>query len=190
MPQPAPSAQSDTRQADAPPGVDGPVDAPVRGGEVDSRSDGNRISVTVSGELDRESEGHLHNALNSALFREGWDIDVDLSGIDSRACSEEGGDDPRAEVVQLRRAMQTRPTIDQACGILMAAFSLGPDDAWTTLVMASQNTNTKLHRVAQQLVDSVQGEALPKAVQAQLTAAVARLNGPTADQDQGASTST
>ncbi|MFF3821890.1 ANTAR domain-containing protein [Streptomyces bluensis] len=137
----------------------------------------------MSGELDRESERHLQNALYSALFRAGWDIDVDLSGIASRGCSGEGGDDPQTEVVQLRRAMQTRPTIDQARGILMAAFSLGPDDAWTTLVMASQNTNTKLHRVAQQLVDSVQGQALPKAVQTQLTAAVARLNAPTADQD-------
>lgn len=146
MPQPAHSAQSDARQADARPGAGDSPDTCVGGLEVDASSDGDGMSVTTS-----------------------------PAGESAR--------DPQAEVVQLRRAMQTRPTIDQARGILMAAFSLGPDDAWTTLVMASQNTNTKLHHVAQQLVDSVQGEALPEAVQAQLSAAVARLNAPPADQD-------
>ncbi|UNO38411.1 ANTAR domain-containing protein [Streptomyces sp. MST-110588] len=79
-----------------------------------------------------------------------------------------------AEVAQLRRAMQTRPTIDLARGILMATFSLSPDAAWETLVTASQNTNTKLYRLAQGLVNCVQGTALPQTVQQQLAAAVAK----------------
>ncbi|MEU1406641.1 ANTAR domain-containing protein [Streptomyces sp. NPDC005728] len=79
------------------------------------------------------------------------------------------------EVAQLRRAMQTRSVIDQAMGVLMAAFSLGSEDAWNVLVMVSQNTNTKLHQLAQQLVSSVQGVALAEAVQQQVAASLAAL---------------
>ncbi|MGW6735017.1 ANTAR domain-containing protein [Streptomyces sp. NPDC055013] len=84
--------------------------------------------------------------------------------------------DLRIEVAQLRRAMQTRPTIDLARGILMASFSLSSEDAWTVLVTASQNTNTKLHSLAGDLVTAVKGDALPEEVQEHLSAAVARVN--------------
>ncbi|WP_328868961.1 STAS domain-containing protein [Streptomyces sp. NBC_00287] len=83
--------------------------------------------------------------------------------------------DLRIEVVQLRRAMQTRPTIDLARGILMASFGLKAEDAWTVLVMASQNTNTKLHHLARGLVATVEGEALSEPVQKQVSAAVAKV---------------
>ncbi|MEU6064628.1 ANTAR domain-containing protein [Streptomyces sp. NPDC047082] len=85
-------------------------------------------------------------------------------------------EDLRTEVVQLRRAMQTRPVIDQATGVLMASFSLSSEDAWYVLVMVSQNTNTKLHRLAQELVDTTQGGELSEAVQQQVAAAVAALH--------------
>ncbi|NUR01196.1 MAG: ANTAR domain-containing protein [Streptomyces sp.] len=78
----------------------------------------------------------------------------------------------RKEVAELRRAMQTRPAIDLARGILMASFSLSPEVAWTVLVTASQNTNTKLHVLAEDLVGTVQGKPLPEEVQHQLAAAV------------------
>ncbi|MBG0850639.1 anti-sigma factor antagonist [Streptomyces spinoverrucosus] len=89
------------------------------------------------------------------------------------------------EVVQLRRAMQTRPTIDLARGVLMATFGLSPQDAWHVLVMVSQNTNTKLHRLAQDLVSAVKGEPLPDSVQRQVAAAVARLSESDAPGAQG-----
>jgi anti-anti-sigma factor len=78
----------------------------------------------------------------------------------------------RKEVDELRRAMRTRPAIDLARGILMASFGLSPEAAWTVLVTASQNTNTKLHLLARDLVATVQGEPLPEKVQQQLAAAV------------------
>ncbi|MFF6947814.1 ANTAR domain-containing protein [Streptomyces iakyrus] len=84
----------------------------------------------------------------------------------------------RAEVAQLRRAMQTRPTIDLARGILMASFNLTPEAAWSVLVRTSQNTNTKLHHLAQDLVGTVRGSTLPEQVQRQLSAAVAGANRP------------
>ena len=86
-------------------------------------------------------------------------------------------DDLGAEVVQLRRAMQTRPDIDLARGILMASFQLTADEAWTVLVTASQNSNTKLHRLARDVVTTVKGDPLPDLLQEQLTAAVTRVHG-------------
>ncbi|MGX1135320.1 anti-anti-sigma factor [Streptomyces glaucescens] len=80
------------------------------------------------------------------------------------------------EVVQLRRAMQTRPTIDLARGVLMASFGLSRQDAWEVLVAVSQRTNTKLHRLADDLVEAVQGGPLSEQVRHEVAAAVARLS--------------
>ncbi|MET7601974.1 ANTAR domain-containing protein [Streptomyces avermitilis] len=80
--------------------------------------------------------------------------------------------DLRLEVGQLRRAMQTRPVIDLARGVLMASFGLSAEDAWTVLVTVSQHTNTKLHQIAEELVDTVQGAPLPEPLQRQLAEAV------------------
>jgi anti-anti-sigma factor len=91
---------------------------------------------------------------------------------------QEDDQDLRAEVAQLRRAMQTRPTIDLARGILMASFGLSPEAAWSVLVRTSQNTNTKLHQLAQDLVGTVRGTTLPEQVQQQLAAAVAGTSRP------------
>ncbi|MFE6622443.1 anti-sigma factor antagonist [Streptomyces sp. NPDC008086] len=90
--------------------------------------------------------------------------------------------DLRIEVAQLRRAMQTRPTIDLARGILMASFSLSSEEAWTVLVSASQNTNTKLHSLAGELVTAVKGDALPDELQEHLSAAVARVSSVAPEQ--------
>ncbi|MDW8808463.1 ANTAR domain-containing protein [Streptomyces scabiei] len=90
--------------------------------------------------------------------------------------------DPRAEVVQLRRALETRDTIDLARGILMAAFALSPVEAWNALVRTSQNTNTKLHRTARQLVDSCTGAPVPPCTREQLSAAVAEVVAERAEQ--------
>ncbi|GAA2308343.1 hypothetical protein GCM10010234_60230 [Streptomyces hawaiiensis] len=95
-----------------------------------------------------------------------------------KAPPEDDGQDLRAEVAQLRRAMQTRPTIDLARGILMASFGLTPEAAWSVLVRTSQNTNTKLHDLARELVGTVRGTTLSERVQRQLAAAVADANPP------------
>ncbi|MFI6051143.1 ANTAR domain-containing protein [Streptomyces violascens] len=81
--------------------------------------------------------------------------------------------DLRLELGQLRRAMESRGTIDLARGILMAAFALTPEDAWKVLVATSQHTNTKLRCLAEQVVDSARGTPLPEPVRKRLSAAVA-----------------
>ncbi|MEV7070510.1 ANTAR domain-containing protein [Streptomyces sp. NPDC093990] len=54
----------------------------------------------------------------------------------------------RTEVQQLRRAIASRPVIDQARGVLMATHACSPDQAWDVLREASQLSNTKLRTVA------------------------------------------
>ncbi|MEV5596103.1 ANTAR domain-containing protein [Streptomyces sp. NPDC052496] len=95
------------------------------------------------------------------------------SRIPRQGAGQDADEELLRELAQLRRAMRTRPAIDLARGILMATFSLSPEAAWTVLVTTSQKTNIKLHRLAQDLVGSLQGAALPAAVQQQLAAAVA-----------------
>ncbi|MEU1803566.1 ANTAR domain-containing protein [Streptomyces sp. NPDC019937] len=85
---------------------------------------------------------------------------------------EETRQDLRTEVRQLRHAMRTRPTIDLARGMLMVSFGLSAEAAWKALVKTSQNTNTKVHRLARDLVGTIEGGRLPEAVQKQLAIAV------------------
>ncbi|MFE9097587.1 anti-sigma factor antagonist [Streptomyces sp. NPDC007264] len=96
---------------------------------------------------------------------------------------EPAGEGDRAlhiELVQLRRAMQTRPVIDLARGVLMASFALSAQDAWNVLVTISQRTNTKLHHVAQNVVEAVTGDPPPGPVRAELATAVTALREPPA----------
>ncbi|MGW7042484.1 ANTAR domain-containing protein [Streptomyces avermitilis] len=97
--------------------------------------------------------------------RDGTDLETDGT-IDGTVV------DLLLEVGQLRRAMQTRPVIDLARGVLMASFGLSAEDAWTVLVTVSQHTNTKLHQIAEELVNTVQGAPLPEPLQRQLAEAV------------------
>ncbi|MGW3312761.1 ANTAR domain-containing protein [Streptomyces sp. NPDC001073] len=84
----------------------------------------------------------------------------------------------RVEVAQLKRAMLTRPVIDLARGVLMASYGLSPEAAWNVLADVSQRTNTKLHQLAEELVDSVNGPPLSQSLRQQLTAAVDAVSDP------------
>ncbi|MFJ3162866.1 ANTAR domain-containing protein [Streptomyces kanasensis] len=56
------------------------------------------------------------------------------------------------ENAQLRTALRSRATIDQAVGIVMAERRVGPDEAFRILVSLSQHTNVKLRDVAAAMV--------------------------------------
>ncbi|WP_078624068.1 ANTAR domain-containing response regulator [Streptomyces monomycini] len=90
-----------------------------------------------------------------------------------------GGDEAvveqlRAENAQLRQALDSRPVIDQARGILMAHASCTAEQAWDILRQTSQRTNTKVYEVAGEVVASATGAVAPGPVRAQLQAAVER----------------
>ena len=55
----------------------------------------------------------------------------------------------------VRRAGETRGTIEQAKGILMLAGGMGADDAFALLKRCSQNANVKLRDLAQGVIDAV-----------------------------------
>lgn len=76
------------------------------------------------------------------------------------------------EVEQLRQALETRPVIDLARGALMASFQLSSQDAWNVLVTVSQHSNSKLRQVAEKVLDSINGDPLPRPLQQQLAAAL------------------
>ncbi|MCD7441163.1 anti-sigma factor antagonist [Streptomyces lincolnensis] len=203
---------------------------------------GDRVVVTVSGELDLESDHVLYQSLNDALDHAEGGVDLDLAGVEFCDCSalnvllrvrhravrtskslalraaspaverllgltstrslftgstdEEQADgaatawspsppserpprtagasdgNPAAEIAQLRRAMETRPAIDMARGILMASFQLTVQQSWQVLVAASQRSNVKLHLIAEAVLGTVDGQALPEPLAGHLAAAV------------------
>ena len=56
------------------------------------------------------------------------------------------------ELAQMRTAMVSRATIEQAKGILMERHQVNADEAFTLLSRASQHSNTKLRQVADHLL--------------------------------------
>lgn len=59
----------------------------------------------------------------------------------------------------LRRKLQTLPVIEQAKGILMRRYQIPADDAFEMLRRLSQDTNTKLHLVAQTITHQCEAES-------------------------------
>jgi response regulator NasT len=60
------------------------------------------------------------------------------------------------EVTDLRRALQTRPTIDQAKGIIMADRRCTPEEAFELLKKLSMESNVRLADVAAAIVYQAQ----------------------------------
>lgn len=80
----------------------------------------------------------------------------------------------REEVAQLRQALDSRPLIDQARGVIMASGRCGPETAWRVLVDTSQRTNTKLREVARLLTRATHQEPLPEWLRSAVSASCAR----------------
>ncbi|MFD0445712.1 ANTAR domain-containing protein [Streptomyces indonesiensis] len=56
------------------------------------------------------------------------------------------------EVGQLRRAVVSHAVIDQAIGVVITHGRLLPGQGWDVLRTVSQNTNTKVRLIAEQIV--------------------------------------
>lgn len=85
----------------------------------------------------------------------------------------------RTEVEHLRTAMETRPVIEQARGILMSLTSCSPATSWRLLVEASQHSNVKLRVVSAALVASAGGDPLPREIRPALHGGPARTRSST-----------
>ncbi|MBI0293928.1 ANTAR domain-containing protein [Streptomyces sp. PRKS01-29] len=78
------------------------------------------------------------------------------------------------EVGQLRQAVVSHAVIDQAIGVVISHGSLLPDQGWAILRAVSQNTNTKVRLIAEQIVQWPYSGRLPENIQQALDAALAR----------------
>lgn len=65
------------------------------------------------------------------------------------------------EIHHLRIARDGRTLIGQATGILMERFDLAAEHAFGVLVRISQETNRKLHEIADELVADRRADRLP-----------------------------
>ncbi|WP_055489394.1 ANTAR domain-containing protein [Streptomyces sp. TP-A0356] len=63
---------------------------------------------------------------------------------------------------QLRHAVSSHATIDQAMGAVVVLGQVAPEEAWRVLRDVSQRTNTKLRVVAEHILKFAQGGALPE----------------------------
>ncbi|MFD5949669.1 ANTAR domain-containing protein [Streptomyces collinus] len=75
---------------------------------------------------------------------------------------------------QLRHAVASHATVDQAIGVLIAVHRIAPAAGFEVLREVSQQTNIKLHSVAQTVIGWALGEPLPRRVGRELDAAVQR----------------
>jgi hypothetical protein len=77
------------------------------------------------------------------------------------------------ENAQLHRAMETRTPIDLARGMLMASYQLSAEQAWQVLVTTSQHSHTKLHQIADTLLQTADSHTpLPEPLADHLATAV------------------
>ncbi|MEV2211188.1 ANTAR domain-containing protein [Streptomyces sp. NPDC050997] len=81
------------------------------------------------------------------------------------------------ENAQLRHAVDSHVTVDQAIGVLLAIYQLPPAAGFEVLREVSQHTNTKLHTVAETVIAWALGQLLPEPVGRELDAAVQRCSG-------------
>ena len=79
-----------------------------------------------------------------------------------------------AENEQLRQAVTSHATIDQAMGAVVVLGRIAPDEAWCVLRDVSQRTNTKLRVVAEHILRFAQGDTLPDSELDQLRQALSR----------------
>ncbi|MEU0677111.1 ANTAR domain-containing protein [Streptomyces sp. NPDC006172] len=76
------------------------------------------------------------------------------------------------EKEQLKHAMESRPVIDMARGVLMAGLACEPEEAWEVLVTVSQHANIKLREVAEAVTSAASGKPMPELLEKHLAIAV------------------
>ncbi|WP_228287193.1 MULTISPECIES: ANTAR domain-containing protein [Rhodococcus] len=117
----------------------------VRDGELTGRP--LRIDEETAGSFNLYSEhDHGFDSLDETL------VEVFTTAVETALRQARRGARARAEIAQLGRALRSRPTIDRAVGIVMAARGLTAEEAFAVLVRQSQHENVKLRDIAARLV--------------------------------------
>ncbi|MFC9642323.1 ANTAR domain-containing protein [Streptomyces mirabilis] len=74
----------------------------------------------------------------------------------------------REEVDQLKEAVTSHATVDQAIGMVVALGRVSPDQGWAVLREVSQHTNVKLRTVAEMILVWGRKGVLPPDIRAAL----------------------
>jgi hypothetical protein len=74
-----------------------------------------------------------------------------------------------AEVTDLRRALRSRPTIEQAKGVIMAERECSPDEAFELLRQLSRDTNVRVADLSAAIIQSTAGQRHSRADGAPVT---------------------
>ncbi|GAC1611457.1 MAG: hypothetical protein NVS3B26_24520 [Mycobacteriales bacterium] len=85
--------------------------------------------------------------------REPASFERDVAAAERERAAHRAAADAR-EIEGLRTAMESRATIGQAQGVLMARYELSAEKAWALLVRLSQQSNVKLRDLADSIVAS------------------------------------
>jgi fructose-specific component phosphotransferase system IIB-like protein len=64
--------------------------------------------------------------------------------------------------VAMNELTKSRAVVEQAKGVLMAAYGINADEAFARLVRRSQHTNVKLREIASQFLAGISGKLQPK----------------------------
>ena len=72
------------------------------------------------------------------------------------------------ENLQLKRAVHSHATVDQAIGVVLAVGELTPDEGWDVLREISQRTNVKVRYVAELIVEWARTGELPGDIKSEL----------------------
>ena len=122
------------------------------------RADGQHRTLVILGEPETESGGEVTTVHGTATDLTDCAASADLS---DRTCALE------AEVAQMRAAMASRATIEQAKGILMLLTSCSDHVAFELLAHISSHTHRKVRAIAESITESASGHArLPDDVRA------------------------
>ncbi|GAA2653620.1 hypothetical protein GCM10010400_06880 [Streptomyces aculeolatus] len=79
------------------------------------------------------------------------------------------------ENMQLKQAIESRPMVDQARGVLIAVLGADEDEAWQVLLGTSQHANVPLRYVAEALIASATGRPIPDDLRIPLRDAMGRV---------------
>lgn len=79
------------------------------------------------------------------------------------------------ENMQLKQAIESRPMVDQARGVLIAVLGADEDEAWQVLLHTSQHANVPLRYVAEALIASATGRPIPDDLRIPLRDAMGRV---------------
>ena len=115
------------------------------------RADGELRTVVLLGEPEMEPAGGGVSAVEGVC--------IDVTGSDRPGAESDRVRALEAEVEQLKSAMASRATIEQAKGILMLLTTCGEQVAFDLLAHISSHTHRKVRDVASSITESARGTA-------------------------------